>query len=351
MKAQDLLEHAWVEEWLLSRPGTQTWTALEWKSHFLKLSKTLSYILRHGAAENDLVLREDGYIRVAVLLAHGQFSKFGFTEEELILAVEKNAKQRFAVKREGNALFIRAQQGHTGKVGHINQHAVNTTLTSIDVPDCVVHGTAQRKLEPILREGLKTMGRDHIHMATGLPGDGEVISGCRTESDAFLKINAKMAISDGIEFLLSGNGVILTAGRGGVLPPKYIECVMDRWGNITRTVNATSQPAQQSIAASSRFNKRPLPQEQAATPVPVPPSPEPSQLSLAERNFLKQVKKVRAILKIQEMTGPRDGGQEKKLAALPEALQELAEEEQKLSKDSDLREKNQDVLRLCCAEP
>merc|ERR1740117_1398685 len=159
-----------------------------------------------------------------------------------------------------------------------------------------------------------------------------------------------MAISDGIEFLLSGNGVILTAGRGGVLPPKYIECVMDRWGNIKRAVNATSQPVQPCIAASSRFNKRALPQEQAASPTPataVPPSPEPSTLSLAERNFLKQAKKVRAILKIQEMTGPREPLQEKKLAALPEALQELAEEEQKLSKDSDLREKNQDVLRLC----
>jgi len=343
IKAQDLLEHAWVDQWLLSRPGTQQWTALEWKSHFLKLSKTLSYILRHGAAENDLVLREDGYIRVAVLLAHAQFSKIGFTEEELLLAVEHNAKQRFAVKREGNALLVRAQQGHTGKVGHIDQHAVNSTIAIADVPECVVHGTAQRKVDSILREGLKTMGRDHIHMATGLPGDGEVISGCRTESDAFLKINVKLAISDGIEFLLSGNGVILTAGRGGVLAPKYIECVMNRWGNITRSVNATSQPTQR----SSRFNRRPLPQEPAATPTPVSPSPvEPSQLSLAERNFLKQVKKVRAILKIQAMT-TRDAGQETKLATLPEALKELAEETQKLGSDSDLREKNQDVLRLC----
>ena len=84
------------------------------------------------------------------------------------------------------------------------------------------------------------MGRVHIHMASGLPGDGEVVSGCRTESDTFLKVNARLAIGDGIEFLRSGNGVILTAGIKGVLPPKYIESVMDRFGNVTKAVNVSS---------------------------------------------------------------------------------------------------------------
>ena len=101
---------------------------MEWKHHFLNFSKLLSRILRHCAAENGLILREDGYIRVDVLLAQWKFQMNGYTEDELRVVVAKSGKQRFALKQEGNVLLVRAQQGHSGKVVHINQHAVNTTL-------------------------------------------------------------------------------------------------------------------------------------------------------------------------------------------------------------------------------
>ena len=238
MTEEHLLDYAWVDDWLLRRPGPNRWPAMEWKRYFLKLSKKLSYILRHGAAELDLTLREDGYIRIGVLLVHRQFYKFGFTEEEVVAVVKNNAKKRFALTREGNTMLVRAQQGHSGRVGNIDQHALNIVLGVADVPEMVVHGTKRRKVRSILADGLKTMGRDHIHMARGLPTDVEVISGCRSESDAFLKINATQAIEDNIEFLCSGNGVLLTAGVGGLLSAKYIECVMDRYGNVKEVVNA-----------------------------------------------------------------------------------------------------------------
>ena len=139
----------------------------------------------------------------------------------------------------------------TGKVGHIDQHAVHTTLISADVPECVIHGTFRNKVNQILSEGLKTMGRVHIHMASGLPRHGGVVSGCRTAADTFLKINASLAIGDGIEFLRSGNSVILTAGIDGVLPSKYIESVMDRFGNVTQAVNVSSAASGYAKAAAN----------------------------------------------------------------------------------------------------
>lgn len=40
-----------------------------------------------------------------------------------------------------------------------------------------VHGTYRKNLDSILESGLKCMTRLHVHFASGLPTDGEVISG------------------------------------------------------------------------------------------------------------------------------------------------------------------------------
>ena len=40
-----------------------------------------------------------------------------------------------------------------------------------------VHGTYRRNLDSILESGLKRMKRLHVHFSSGLPMDGEVISG------------------------------------------------------------------------------------------------------------------------------------------------------------------------------
>lgn len=40
-----------------------------------------------------------------------------------------------------------------------------------------VHGTYKKSLQSILDSGLKRMQRLHVHFSSGLPTDGEVISG------------------------------------------------------------------------------------------------------------------------------------------------------------------------------
>lgn len=109
-----------MDAWLPNQSALyQHWTALEWKGRFVKLSKTLAYMLRFGAQKNGLTLRPDAYIAVATLLAHGQFRGFGYLMEEVLIAVEKNVKERFAVKKEGEVWLIRAQQGMEAEWGRL----------------------------------------------------------------------------------------------------------------------------------------------------------------------------------------------------------------------------------------
>ena len=55
-----------------------------------------------------------------------------------------------------------------------------------------IHGTSLNNLDSILSTGLKRMGRNHVHFATGLPKEDGVISGMfiqsKVESEAYIRI-------------------------------------------------------------------------------------------------------------------------------------------------------------------
>uniref|UniRef100_A0A8C8AC61 tRNA phosphotransferase 1 n=1 Tax=Otus sunia TaxID=257818 RepID=A0A8C8AC61_9STRI len=90
------------------------------------------------------------------------------------------------------------------------------------LPPTLAHGTRRRLWAPIRAGGLAPMGRTHIHLAPGLPGDPGVRSGMRPDSEIAIIIDGPRALAEGIPFFCSANGVILTPGdKEGRLPPKY----------------------------------------------------------------------------------------------------------------------------------
>ena len=60
------------------------------------------------------------------------------------------------------------------------------------------------------------MARHHIHLAQGLIGERGVISGMRHTAELFVWVNVHEAISSGIRFFRSANGVLLCDGTVGV---------------------------------------------------------------------------------------------------------------------------------------
>ncbi|XP_013922751.1 PREDICTED: nucleoside diphosphate-linked moiety X motif 22-like isoform X1 [Thamnophis sirtalis] len=185
----------------------------------VRLSKALSYALRHGAEKMGLHMSSDGFVDVGEILRLPQFK--AWSQEDVERVVESNEKQRFTLCRHpsGGHLQIRANQGHSLQVPELELTALQTLK---DFPETVAHGTLLRHWPAIRQHGLSRMGRTHIHLAPGLPGEGAVLSGMRDSSEVAIIIDIPKALADGIAFFRSANGVILTPGNAdGLLLPCY----------------------------------------------------------------------------------------------------------------------------------
>ncbi|XP_053735818.1 tRNA 2'-phosphotransferase 1 isoform X1 [Synchiropus splendidus] len=212
------------------------------EDRYVRLSKSLSYVLRHGASQMGLHLSTDGFLYVDDLLAHPQFHSYSL--EDVQRVVDTNDKQRFKLRphTQDGRLQIRANQGHTVQVKDLELKPVQAG--SPDCPAEAVHGSYMRHWTSIQQQGLGRMRRTHIHLAPGLPGEDGVISGelvclvkhflspvgtsfcfppgMRRDCNLAVFIDVPKALNDGIEFFWSENQVLLTPGDSdGMLLPKY----------------------------------------------------------------------------------------------------------------------------------
>ncbi|CAM8997728.1 unnamed protein product [Rhodiola kirilowii] len=190
------------------------------------LGRLLTRILRHMAAELNLSIRSDGYVKVNDLLklnlkTHANNPLRSHTFEDVREAVRRDNKQRFSLMEEDGELFIRANQGHTIK--EVESESLLKPITSPEELPVCVHGTYSRNLESILQSGLKRMKRLHVHFSSGLPADGGVISGMRRDVNVLIFLDVRKALADGMKLYISDNKVILTEGFEGVVPVKYFE--------------------------------------------------------------------------------------------------------------------------------
>ncbi|KIP02297.1 hypothetical protein PHLGIDRAFT_16631 [Phlebiopsis gigantea 11061_1 CR5-6] len=199
----------------------------------VRLSKTVSWILRHGAAQEGLELRPDGYARV-----HDLRPKLkDMTLEAIQDLVQNDAKTRFSLIQEPDpssgscdaVWWIRANQGHSLKTVKLDLYPIQSLS---DIPTGIaVHGTNAAAWDIIKSQGLSKMTRNHIHLAQGVPGSG-VISGMRNSASILIYVDVQKALDAGIKFYLSSNGVILTEGdEHGFLRAEFFRRVVDKKGS------------------------------------------------------------------------------------------------------------------------
>lgn len=186
----------------------------------IQISKTLSYVLRHGISELNLNINEKGQVNINDLLSLNIIKNLKITESDIIHIVNSCSKQRFNLEIINGVKYIGANQGHSKNIGkNINNDELMELLNK-PLPLCI-HGTYLKYMDSINSSGLKNMSRSHIHFAIDYPKSNNVISGARNNCDVFIEIDMKKAMNDGIKFYRSKNGVILSEGINGVIDPKY----------------------------------------------------------------------------------------------------------------------------------
>lgn len=236
-------------------------------SREVQVSKKLSWLLRHGAEKEGLVLGQEGYLNMATVLANRHLRSLKVTFDEVQILVRDNDKQRFSLipdpsrfppfnddkalqpllpSNDPRDWIIRANQGHSIKME--SDAGLLTKITKDNMPSQAIHGTTYSKWALIASSGgLKPMGRNHVHFAAGLPdgfkslSDGAathddttsapVISGMRSSSKVLIHLDVPKALDAGLPLWLSQNGVILSEGDArGHIPLELCKLVEDRTG-------------------------------------------------------------------------------------------------------------------------
>lgn len=193
----------------------------------VRISKTLTQILRHKAPHLGVAIRPDGYCRLTDVLAVNWMLELDCTVDDVESVVRDSDKKRFDMIDESGEQMIRAVQGHSIK--DVEDECLLRRLCAgdSDLPQLCVHGTYRRHFEKIKASGLMAGGghgqgfRNHVHFAPFEPGDRRVISGMRYDCEVAIWINLPRALEDGLPFYVSANQVILSPGISGRIDRKY----------------------------------------------------------------------------------------------------------------------------------
>ena len=171
----------------------------------IKLSKRLSYHLRHKPEEIGLTLEPGGWVSIGDLLS--ALARHGFltTRADIEEVVAWNPKQRFAL--DGDR--IRANQGHSVEI--------DLQLTAVEPPAVLYHGTGERAVAAIRAEGLKKMSRHHVHLSADLETAQAV--GSRHGRPVVLTVDAAAMRRDGAVFYCTENRVWLV----DEVAPRYLK--------------------------------------------------------------------------------------------------------------------------------
>lgn len=176
------------------------------KSSDTSLSKFISLILRHRPEDIGITLDKSGWADTKALLNGINRTGQNIDMETLERIVREDSKGRYSFNEDKSK--IRANQGHS--------IPVEVEMPIVAPPDRLYHGTAERFLDSIKRDGIRRMNRLYVHLS----GDAETAFkvGSRHGKPVVLVIDTVSMLADGYVFRLSENGV----WQSEDIPWKYV---------------------------------------------------------------------------------------------------------------------------------
>jgi len=164
-----------------------------------KISKFLSFVLRHRPEKIGIIIHEGGWVRVEELLNKMSNHGLSISHNDLDRVVAENDKQRFSYS--DNKRSIRANQGHSIEV--------DLQLKEKTPPVVLYHGTTIDKWKKIKKSGgLSKMNRNHVHLSV----DKETarnVGNRHGGKTILLYIDCGAMLLKGYKFFQSENGIWL----------------------------------------------------------------------------------------------------------------------------------------------
>ena len=162
-------------------------------------SKFISLILRHNPGVIGIQLDEHGWANVRELIDGVNRSQGHFLDQKTLEdIVDADEKQRYSFNDDHT--LIRANQGHS--------IPVDVELEERIPPDTLWHGTGEKYVSSIEKQGLLPKERLYVHLSS----DGETAKkvGSRHGKPVIYRVDCRQMVQDGYTFFLSVNGVWLT---------------------------------------------------------------------------------------------------------------------------------------------
>lgn len=158
-----------------------------------QVQKTITWLLRHGAIQENVPIDENGFITINNLINWLKKKNIHLNKQDINNLVTDDKKTRYLIKND----MIRANQGHSIKLQiQMNSFKQNNSQ--------LVHATYYNNMESIQKSGLKSMSRNDVHLINidSLSNKFKMI---RQDTDLYVFVNG-----NNLDLKESTNGVILT---------------------------------------------------------------------------------------------------------------------------------------------
>lgn len=177
------------------------------KKNDIRISSTMTYILRHNPEEFDLEIERNGWINLYDFVGAVKTRYPYVSKNDILRIVKEDEKGRYQLGQNR----IRAVYGHSCNVIMDKEPCLP--------PVVLYHGTTKEASELILNEGLSSKNRNYVCLSEDTYTARKVGKRrTKEEEPVILEVNTMSAYNDGIEFYNESEGIWQSQN----IPAKYI---------------------------------------------------------------------------------------------------------------------------------